>query len=200
MAAAAGWAPLALLDAFLAGGATVIQLRAKQWPSGPFLELCDAAVERCAGRGARVIVNDRVDLAVLSKASGAHLGQDDISPGDARVQLGSLAILGRSTHDEIQIAGAALEPVTYIAVGPIFGSNTKATGYDAVGLELVRAARRLAPAFPIVAIGGITLDNARTVIEAGATAVAVISDLVAGGDPAARIASYNRLASARTGG
>jgi thiamine-phosphate pyrophosphorylase len=200
VAAAAGWAPMALLDAFIAGGATLIQLRAKQLPSGPFLELCDAAVERCAGRGARVIVNDRVDLAVLSKAAGAHIGQDDLNPGDARAQLGPLAILGRSTHDETQITGAALEPVSYIAVGPIFGSNTKATGYQAVGLDLVRAARRLAPAFPIVAIGGITLDNARAVIDAGATAVAVIGDLVAGGDPAARIASYNRLAPARPGG
>jgi len=191
---------MALLEAFLAGGATVIQLRAKQLPSGPFLELCDAAVGLGAGRGARVIVNDRVDLAVLSRAAGAHVGQDDVQPGDARLQLGPAAILGRSTHDETQIAGAALEPVTYIAVGPIFGSNTKATGYQPVGLELVRAARRLAPAFPIVAIGGITLDNARAVIDAGATAVAVISDLVTAGDPAARIASYNRLASARPGG
>jgi len=200
VASAAGWAPIALLETFLAGGATVIQLRAKRWPSGPFLDLCDAAVALGAQCGARVIVNDRIDLALLSKAAGAHVGQGDVGPGDARAQLGPSAILGRSTHDETQIAGAASEPVTYIAVGPIFGSNTKATGYQPVGLELVRAARRLAPAFPIVAIGGITLDNARSVIEAGATAVAVIGDLVAFGDPAARIASYNRLASACPGG
>jgi thiamine-phosphate pyrophosphorylase len=92
------------------------------------------------------------------------------------------------------------EPVTYIAVGPIFGTRTKQTGYEPVGLDLVRAARRAAPARPIVAIGGITLDTAPAVLAAGATAVAVINDLIAHGDPAARVASYNRLASARPGG
>jgi thiamine-phosphate pyrophosphorylase len=199
-AAAAGWAPLALAEAFFAGGATLVQIRAKQLDSGPFLDLCDAVVRLGAAYGARVIVNDRVDLAVLAGAAGAHVGQDDLAPAAARAQLGAGAILGCSTHDSAQVARAAQEPVTYIAVGPIFGTRTKHTGYEPVGLDLVRAARREAPACPIVAIGGITLDTAAAVLAAGATAVAVINDLIAHGDPAARVASYNRLASARPGG
>jgi len=200
VAAAAGWTALALAEQLLAGGATVIQIRAKRLASGPFLDLCDAVVALARGRGARIVVNDRVDLAVLSGAAGAHVGQEDLSPGAARTQLGPDAIIGCSTHDAAQIARAAGEPVSYIAVGPVFGTRTKATGYDAVGLDLVRAARRLAPAHPIVAIGGITLDRAQSVLDAGATAVAVIGDLVAGGDPAAQVASYNRLAPAQPGG
>jgi thiamine-phosphate pyrophosphorylase len=137
---------------------------------------------------------------VLSGAAGAHVGQDDLPPGAARAQLGPDALLGYSTHDAAQIARAVQEPVSYIAVGPIFGTRTKATGYEPVGLDLVRTARRLAPAHPIVAIGGITLERAQSVLDAGATAVAVIGDLVAGGDPAARVASYNRLAPAQPGG
>jgi len=131
-----------------------------------------------------------VDVAVLSKAAGAHVGQDDLAPADARAQLGPGAILGVSTHDEAQFARAMQAPVTYIAVGPIYGTRTKDTGYAAVGLDLVRAARRLAPAVPIVAIGGITLETAPSVLDAGATAVAVIGDLLGSGDPASRIRAY----------
>ena len=199
-AAAAGWAPLALAERFFSGGATLVQLRAKRLASGPFLDLCDAVVALARGHGARVIVNDRVDLAVLAGAAGAHVGQEDLSPAAARAQLGQGALLGYSTHTPDQVAAAMAEPVTYIAVGPVFGTRTKDTGYQAVGLDLVRAARRLAPGRPIVAIGGITLETAPAVLAAGATAVAVITDLVAHGDPAARVASYNRLASARPGG
>ena len=139
-------------------------------------------------------------MAVLSKAAGAHVGQDDLPPPDARIQLGASAILGVSTHDPAQFARALQAPVSYIAVGPIFGTRSKDTGYAPVGLELVREARRLGPDAPLVAIGGITLANAPSVLEAGATAVAVIGDLLVTGDPAAQVASYNRLASARPGG
>jgi thiamine-phosphate pyrophosphorylase len=199
-AEAAGWAPLALAEQFFIGGATLVQLRAKRLASGPFLDLCDAVVALGRAHGAGVLVNDRVDLAVLSGATGAHVGQDDLAPAAARALLGPGAILGCSTHDAAQAAQAAAEPVTYIAVGPIFATRTKDTGYQAVGLDLVRQVRRLAPACPIVAIGGITLDTAPAVLAAGATAVAIITDLIAHGDPAARVASYNRLASARHGG
>jgi thiamine-phosphate pyrophosphorylase len=120
------------------------------------------------------------------------VGQDDLAPADARVQLGPDAILGVSTHDASQVARALQEPASYIAVGPIFGTRTKDTGYAAVGLDLVRAARRLGPTVPIVAIGGITLDSAASVLEAGATAVAVIGDLLATGDPRARVEQYVR--------
>jgi len=189
-AAAAGWAPLALAARFFDGGATVVQLRAKHLASGPLLELSEALVALGRPYGAHVIVNDRVDVSVLSKAAGAHVGQDDLAPADARAQLGPGAILGVSTHDEAQFARAMQAPVTYIAVGPIYGTRTKDTGYAAVGLDLVRAARRLAPAVPIVAIGGITLETAPSVLDAGATAVAVIGDLLGSGDPASRIRAY----------
>lgn len=199
-AAAAGWTPLELAARFFDGGATLVQLRAKHLESGPLLDLADRLVAGARPYGARIVVNDRVDVAVLSRAAGAHVGQDDLTPADARAQLGPGAIVGVSTHDTRQFTRALQAPVTYIAVGPVFGTRTKDTGYEPVGLDLVRAARRLAPGMPIVAIGGITLATAPAVLEAGATAVAVIGDLLATGDPAAQAASYNRLASARPGG
>ena len=189
-AGAAGWAPLALASRFFDGGATLVQLRAKQLASGPLLDLAEALVALARPYGAHVIVNDRVDVAVLSKAAGAHVGQDDLAPADARNQLGPGAILGVSTHDTRQFSRALQEPATYLAVGPIFGTRTKDTGYAPVGLDLVREARRLGPSTPIVAIGGITLSTAQSVLDAGATAVAVIGDLLAGPDPRARVGEY----------
>lgn len=194
-AAAAGWAPVDLARALLDGGARFLQVRAKRLPSGPLLDLCDAVVRAAAPSGAMVIVNDRADLARLSGAAGVHLGQDDLPPPAARALLGDAAVVGWSTHTAAQIERAAVEPITYVAVGPVFGTATKDTGYDPVGLTLVReAARRTA--LPVVAIGGITLERAAEVWRAGAASVAVISDLLAGGNPAARVASYNRVASA----
>jgi len=186
----AGWEPLALAQAFLDGGARFLQIRAKHLPSGAFLLLCDAIVRAAEGCQGAVIVNDRVDLAQLSGAAGAHVGQDDLTPAAARAQLGPEAVVGYSTHSVGQIEGALREPVTYVAVGPIFGTSTKDTGYDAVGLALVAAAARQAGSRPIVAIGGITLETAPAVIAAGASCVAVISDLLVGGNPRARVRKY----------
>jgi thiamine-phosphate pyrophosphorylase len=183
-----------LARAFLHGGARFIQIRAKRLPSGLFLALCDAVVALARPYGGDVIVNDRVDLARLSGAAGVHVGQDDLPVSAARAVLGPHAIVGVSTHDRAQIEAARREPVSYIAVGPVFGTRTKDTGYAAVGLDLVAEAARAAPDRPIVGIGGITLENAASVWQAGAAAVAVIGDLLAGGGPAARVASYNRLA------
>jgi thiamine-phosphate pyrophosphorylase len=120
------------------------------------------------------------------------VGQDDIPPGAACAQLGPGAIVGFSTHTIEQIEAAAREPLTYIAVGPVFGTTTKATGYGAVGLDLVRAAVARAGGLPVVAIGGITLQRVPEVLASGASAVAVISDLVSDGDPASRVAAYCR--------
>lgn len=177
----------------LAGGARFIQLRAKRLSSAQFLRIAEQLVAAGRGCGAQIIVNDRVDVAKLSGASGVHLGQDDIPAADARAMLGPNAIIGYSTHTVSQIDAALLEPVTYIAVGPVFGTRSKDTGYEAVGLELVGEAVRRAGAVPVVAIGGITLDTARQVLAAGATSVAVIGDLLTGGDPKARVAAYQRL-------
>ncbi|MEQ1759151.1 MAG: thiamine phosphate synthase [Vicinamibacterales bacterium] len=186
----AGWDPADYAAALLDGGATFLQIRAKQMGSSAFLELCDAVVDRAAHYAATIIVNDRVDLAVLSGASGVHVGQDDLGVGDARRLLGAEAIVGRSTHTPEQIVAAVLTDPTYIAVGPVFGTTTKDTGYAAVGLDLVREARRVTDK-PVVAIGGVTLANALAAIEAGATMVAVISDLLAGDTPAARVREYH---------
>jgi thiamine-phosphate pyrophosphorylase len=182
--------PQALARAFLDGGARVLQLRAKELPSGPFLELCDALVSLTRDYSAVLIVNDRVDIARMSGAHGVHVGQEDLPPAAARSQLGPDAIVGLSTHSVAQVEAALHEPVSYLAVGPVFGTSTKDTGYSAVGLDLVSIASGLA-GVPIVAIGGITLDNARSVIDAGASAVAVISDLLVG-DPTARVQAFLR--------
>ena len=186
----AGWTPIDLARAFLDGGATVIQLRAKRSPSGAFLDLCDAAVALATPYKADIIVNDRLDLALMSGASGVHLGQDDLSPAAARQLLGPRAIVGYSTHTIDQVDKAMLEPASYIAIGPVFGTTTKETGYDAVGLALVSAASARAKGLPVVAIGGITLQRAPSVIAAGASAVAVISDLLITNDPQGRVRAY----------
>lgn len=196
----AGVAPLDLARAFFDGGARLVQIRAKALASGPFLELCDAVVRLGRACGADVIVNDRVDLARLSGAAGVHVGQEDLPVAAARAILGPGAIVGSSTHSVGQIEEALATPLTYVAVGPVFGTRTKDTGYDAVGLDLVRAAverarLRQGPGgqpVPVVAIGGITLETAPAVLAAGAASVAVISDLLTGGDPAARVREFVR--------
>ena len=194
VAEAAGWLPRDLASRYLAGGARWLQVRAKRLHSGRLLKLCDEVVELARPYGATVVVNDRADLAWLSGAAGVHLGQEDLAPAAARRLLGAEAIVGYSTHSSSQIASARREPLSYLAVGPVFGTGTKDTRYDAVGLELVRAAAEAAgPACPLVGIGGITLKRAACVLEAGAAAVAVITDLLTGDDPAARVREYLRV-------
>ena len=190
LAARAGWTPIDLARAYLDGGATLIQLRAKQLGSAALLDLTDAAVRLAHPYHANVIVNDRADIALISAAEGVHVGQDDLPPEAARRLLGEGAIVGLSTHTVAQVEGALREPISYVAVGPVFGTRTKDTGYVAVGLELVGAAAQLAGTMPVVAIGGITLENARSVIDAGAAAVAVISDLLRGNDPRGRTQAF----------
>jgi thiamine-phosphate pyrophosphorylase len=190
LAMRAGWAPIDLARAFLDGGATLIQLRAKPLGSAAFLELADAAVRLAGPYHADIIVNDRADVALMSAAAGVHVGQDDLPPLAARRLLGGGAVVGLSTHSVAQVERALREPISYVAVGPVFGTRSKDTGYAAVSLDLVGSAARLAGELPVVAIGGITLENARSVIEAGATAVAVISDLLVGNDPCSRTQSF----------
>ena len=186
----AGWAPLDMGRAFLEGGARLIQIRAKHLASGPLLEIADRLVALAGPYDAVIIVNDRADVARMTRTAGVHVGQDDISPSDARAIVGRDAVVGYSTHTVEQVEAAVGEPVTYIAVGPVFGTRTKDTGYEAVGLDLVSAAAARAGQTPIVGIGGISLDNAKSVLDAGASAVAVISDLVSTGDPRRRVAAY----------
>jgi len=149
------------------------------------------------GRGARIIVNDRADVARLADAAGVHVGQEDLAPDAVRRLIGPDRVIGFSTHSTAQLDIAVQQPIDYVAVGPIFGTGSKDTGYDAVGLRLVEeAAKRARPrGLLVVAIGGITLERAPDVIRAGADSVAIIADLLTTGDPRARVAQYlDRLA------
>lgn len=186
---ARGLDPLSVLAAFLAGGGRFIQLRDKDPSSGARLRLVEAALVLTRGAGARLIVNDRADLARMAGADGVHVGQEDLAVEDVRRLLGPAAIVGVSTHDDTQLAAAAAGSADYVAVGPIYGTATKDTGYSARGLDLLRHAAQRAGK-PVVAIGGITLERAPDVIAAGAASVAVISDLLTGGDPAARVRAF----------
>jgi thiamine-phosphate diphosphorylase len=179
--------PVALCDAYLAGGARVLQLRDKESSSAEFLKLADVVVERTNQAGALLIVNDRADIARLSGAAGVHVGQDDLSVADVRTLLPEAAVVGLSTHDKRQVDDAVDQNPTYVAVGPIFGTSTKDTGYSARGLDLIEyaAVRRR----PVVAIGGLTLENVLEAVRAGASGVAVISDLL-NGDPLARTRAF----------
>ncbi len=160
-------------------------------PSGAFLDLAQTVMLDVRAAGAMLIINDRADVARMADASGLHIGQDDLSPRDARTVIGSQPILGWSTHTPEQWADAVREPISYMAVGPAFATATKATGSEAIGLRVVQQAARVAQkaGLPTVAIGGITLDNAASVIEAGAASVAVISDLLVG-DPGQRCGAF----------
>ena len=191
-----GLDPLAILDAFLDGGATLLQIRDKTSSTASRLELADAAVARAHAAGARVIVNDRADIARLSGADGVHVGQDDLPVRDVRAIVGPDAIVGLSTHDAAQIQDGAQTTATYLAVGPVYDTRTKQTGYAARGLELIALAA--ATGKPVVAIGAITLERAPEVIAAGAASVAVISDLLEERNPAARVRAFlERLSSIR---
>jgi thiamine-phosphate pyrophosphorylase len=160
-----------------AAGVALVQYRDKD--AGPQEILRNAAVIQVvfAGTPCRLILNDRADLAVLAGWDGVHVGQDDLKSEDARRVVGKERWVGISTHSEEQVRVAAGTCADYVAVGPVFATGTKLDAEPVIGLEGVRRARALT-AKPIVAIGGITRDNARSVIEAGADSVAVISALL----------------------
>lgn len=174
--------PLAVAEGYLAAGVRLLQVRAKHAAGRDLLELVDAVMAAARRTGAGVVVNDRVDIAAAAGA-GVHVGQHDLPAAVARRLLGPGALIGRSTHDPEQLAVAVSEPVSYVAFGPIFATATKADPDPVVGLNGLRDAARLAGAagVPLVAIGGITLDTAPSVLAAGADAVAVIGDLLGDG-------------------
>jgi thiamine-phosphate pyrophosphorylase len=188
----AGWDVLDLGRAFLDGGATFLQLRAKQRSSAWLLETAEQLVTMAKPSVALVVINDRADIARLADASGVHVGQDDLAPAAVRRLIGADCIVGLSTHTIAQLDHAVGQPIDYVAIGPVFGTASKDTGYDAVGLTLVEeaAGRARARGLPVVAIGGVTIERAADVIRAGASSVAVISDLLTTGDPRARVRQY----------
>lgn len=197
VAAAHGRAPLDLARAYVDGGVRFLQVRGKALSSAALLDLASAVVALARPCEGRVVVNDRADVAVIAGASGVHVGQEDLSPEDARAVVGNDRLVGVSTHTPAQIERAAISAADYIAVGPVFGTRTKDTGYEPVGLGLVRLAA--ASGKPVVAIGGITLARAPEVIAAGAASLAVISDLLAHGDPREAAAAFVARLSGRAG-
>jgi len=184
-----GVEPAALALACLRGGARVLQLRVKGGASARFLGLASELVASARSFEAAVVINDRPDIARMAQAAGVHVGQDDLPPEAVRTVFPE-AVIGLSTHDSPQIEAALASTADYVAVGPVFSTSTKDTGYSARGLSLVETAAGRGK--PVVAIGGITLELAPRVIAAGAASVAVITDLLAGGDPEARVAAYLR--------
>jgi thiamine-phosphate diphosphorylase len=177
-----------LLEAVLAGGVRLVQLREKTMPLPELLPLARQLVRRCREVGATLIVNDRADLALAAEAHGLHVGQDDLPARDAKALLAPGMILGVSTHDPEQARQAVRDGADYVAVGSIFPTTTKA-GFQLVGPELIRRVRPEVPV-PLVGIGGITAENAGAVLAAGADAVAVISALCAAPDPEAATRAF----------
>lgn len=167
----------------IAGGARLIQLREKHSPAGEFYDAAVACIEYARAYDVRIIINDRVDIALAAHADGVHLGQDDLPPNEARRLMGEDALIGFSTHTVEQAQAEVAHAVDYIAIGPIFGTTTKTNPDPVVGLDGLAAVRNAVGDFPLVAIGGITRANARRVLDAGADGVAVISDLLSEPDP-----------------
>ena len=170
-----GLDPVNAAAQILEGGARVLQFRHKGFFSREVFEHARRIAALCRSVDALFVVNDRADVARLLDAS-LHLGQEDLSPADARRVLGDGSFIGFSTHHEAQLREAAGQPADYLAFGPIFGTASKLNPDPVVGLEQLRRLRPLTNR-PLVAIGGITRANARSVMEAGADSVAVIGDL-----------------------
>jgi thiamine-phosphate pyrophosphorylase len=166
---------VAAAEALLDAGARILQFRHKSFFSRQAFEEASRIAELCRHAGALFVVNDRADIAKLLDAA-LHVGQDDLAPADARRILPSPGIIGFSTHNEQQLLAGNLEPVDYLAIGPIFPTRSKLNPDPIVGLDRLRALRALTQK-PLVAIGGITRELAPQVFEAGADSVAVISDL-----------------------
>lgn len=164
-----------------APGCRFLQIREKSGSSGEFFDQVAEALKIADAFGMTVIINDRVDIAIATRAHGVHLGQDDLPPGEARKLLGDAAIIGFSTHSVEQAVEAAKLPIDYLAIGPIFPTATKRDPDPVVGLEGLRQVRHAIGNFPLVAIGGIDIMNLQAVLAAGADSAAIISDLFAPG-------------------
>lgn len=177
------------VERFAAGGAKLIQLREKSASPRRFYEDALAAMQVARSLGVQIIINDRVDIAIAVGADGVHLGQDDLPPEKARVLLGENRILGYSTHNPSQAVAGNLLPVDYVAVGPIFQTSTKENPDPVVGLEML-ASIKAQISKPLVAIGGITFQEAPSVLQAGADSLAIISDLFSTEDITARVREY----------
>ncbi|MCJ7588971.1 MAG: thiamine phosphate synthase [Candidatus Aminicenantes bacterium] len=171
-----------VVRAAVRGGVTAVQLREKDCSTRQFLEIGRSVQEACRSLGVPFIVNDRADLALVLKADGIHIGQDDLPPRDARRLLGPDAVIGLSVETLEQALAAEAEDVDYLGISPIFATPTKPDTrgeWDLAGLSKLRRLTRR----DLVAIGGINPENAGAVIEAGADGIAVVSAICAAADP-----------------
>lgn len=160
------------------GGAKVIQLREKYASPKDFYKSAEDAIKIARENDIKIIINDRVDIALALRADGVHLGQDDLPPEKARKILGEKSIIGFSTHSLEQAVKAANFPINYIAIGPVFTTKTKHNPEKKVGLKGVKKVRESIGDFPLVAIGGINSENYLEALKAGADSVAMISDII----------------------
>jgi thiamine-phosphate pyrophosphorylase len=177
--------PRAQAEAACRGGAAVVQLRCKHATDRLALEWGTAIRSITREYGTLFFVNDRFDLALAAEADAVHLGQDDLPPDALPEHARARLAIGRSTHTPEQLRAALAEPVDYIAYGPVFGTLSKESEYTQRGLEQLAAAGEQRDARPLVAIGGITLENLARVVAAGADGAAVISAVTGATDPQA---------------
>ena len=173
----------------VAAGVRLFQYRNKGASARELFESSRKLVSLLSSQGASFVVNDRPDVAALAGADGVHVGQDDLGVEEARRVVGLEKLVGVSTHNLEQFQHAAASSADYIAVGPIFATGTKSNPDPVVGTEFIRKVRLLTDK-PIVAIGGLTLQRAPEIIEAGADCVAVISDILEAPEPAMRARQY----------
>jgi thiamine-phosphate pyrophosphorylase len=167
---------LSAAEELLAGGVTLLQYRNKNGNARQMLEQA-RELKRRLGGSVKLVMDDRADLCLAARFDGVHVGREDLSPAGAREVIGERLWLGVSTHNPEQVKEADKSSADYIAIGPVFSTSSKANPDPVIGLEGVRNARALTRK-PLVAIGGINRANCRSVIEAGADSVAVISDLM----------------------
>jgi thiamine-phosphate pyrophosphorylase len=173
-------------EGLLEGGAEILQFRHKSFWSREVVETAKDIARLCASAGSLFVVNDRADYAALlarelngdgNSRLGLHLGQEDMDPAEARLVTGTGIFIGFSTHNSRQMRAAIEEPVDYVAFGPVFGTRSKQRPDPEVGIAGLREVRALISR-PLVAIGGITRENARYCLDAGADSIAVIADLL----------------------
>lgn len=190
-------APADLAAELTEAGVRLMQYRNKEIASGELYRICRQLSQELASTGVRLIVNDRPDIAALCRAGGVHVGQEDLPVELARKMCQVPVWIGVSTHDEEQFREAAKTSAEYIAVGPVFATKTKQKLDPVVGTEFIARMRGLTEK-PIVAIGGITIENAAVVFRAGADCVAVAQDLMTASRPGKRAGEFLNLA-ARAG-
>lgn len=188
-----GWNHVELVERYLQGGGRFFQVRDTSLSDAALYHQLLEVRSLCDALKAQFLVNNRVDLALAVKADGVHLGQDDLPVAAARKLLGNEALIGLSTHNRDQFLKAQSQDIDYVALGPLFPTSTHPTENPPLGVEVLRTLTAESR-YPVVAIGGISLERAEELWATGTHSVAVISDITQSEDPARRVAQYLALA------